>query len=145
MLAEILREPNSDLVAWLLGTLMQICNGKEQAGQKGNTKGAVGGKRSSRKCAVGAKPCAQGDKKLKDKPDANWNKGSGDLKARPHPVKLPACEKELEESMNNKGSHQQQKDYANAGKERPRFHPQQAEELGNTVLNLQSRMVQERD
>lgn len=35
LLAEILRQPNSDLVTWLLVvTLPQIYNGKEQAGQK---------------------------------------------------------------------------------------------------------------
>ena len=93
LLAEILREPNSDHVTWLLiVTLMQIYKGKEQAGQK-NTKGAVGGKRSPGKWTVGAKPCAQGDKKLKDKPGADWNKGSGGLVARPHPVKLPALKR----------------------------------------------------
>lgn len=27
------------------------------------------------------------------KPKAKWNKESGDLRARPHPVKLPTCEK----------------------------------------------------
>lgn len=72
LVAEILRQPNSDLVTWLLVvTLPQIYNGKEQAGQKRNTKGTVGGERSSGKWDVGAKSCAPGDKKLKDKPAAH--------------------------------------------------------------------------
>ena len=37
-----------------------------------------------------AKSCVQGDKWIK-----KWNKGSGDLRARSHPAKFPACEKEL--------------------------------------------------
>lgn len=37
-------------------------------------------------------------KKFKEKPDAKWNKGSGDLKARPHPGKL-TCEKELKRNF----------------------------------------------
>ena len=47
--------------------------------------------------------------KSTEKPDAKWNKGSGDLRARPHPAKLPTCEKELKKSLSNKENHQNQK------------------------------------
>ena len=43
----------------------------------------------------GVKFSAQGDKKFKEKPAAKWNKGKSDLRSRPHPTKLPTCEKEL--------------------------------------------------
>ena len=46
----------------------------------------------------GLKSSDQGNKKFNEKPDAKWNKGSGDLRARPHPAKLPTCEKELKKS-----------------------------------------------
>ena len=32
-------------------------------------------------------------------PAAKWNKGSGGGRTRPHPAKLPTCEKELEKSL----------------------------------------------
>ena len=35
-----------------------------------------------------------------------WNKGSGDLRVRSHPPKLPICGKELKKS---EGNHQKQK------------------------------------
>ena len=54
-------------------------------------------KRGTRKCFVGAKSCAQGDKKFKEKPEAKGHKGSGDPRAGHHPARLPACEKELKE------------------------------------------------
>jgi len=34
--------------------------------------------------------------------DSKWNKGSGDLRARPHPAKLPTCEKESKKSLSSK-------------------------------------------
>ena len=40
-----------------------------------------------------AKSCVQGDKKTKEKPDVKWSKGSGDLRGRAHPAKLPTGEK----------------------------------------------------
>ena len=43
----------------------------------------------------GPKFRAQRHKRFKEKPNAKWNKGDGDLRARPHPAKLPTCEKEL--------------------------------------------------
>lgn len=44
---------------------------------------------------TGAKPSAQGDKRFKEKPDDEWNRGSGDLRARPHPVKLLTYENDF--------------------------------------------------
>lgn len=45
----------------------------------------------------GAKCSAQGDKKkrFKGKTDSNSSEGTGNLRARSHPPKLSACEKEL--------------------------------------------------
>ena len=40
-------------------------------------------KKDTRKC-----------KQIKEKPGAKWSTESGDLRARPHPAKLPICEKE---------------------------------------------------
>ena len=45
----------------------------------------------------GGEPSAQGDKS-KEKPDSSWNKGSCDLRVRPHPDNLPTCENELKNS-----------------------------------------------
>jgi hypothetical protein len=41
-------------------------------------------------------------KTMKEKPDAKWNKVSSDLRARPHPAELPACEKESKKSLSSK-------------------------------------------
>jgi hypothetical protein len=41
---------------------------------------------------------AQRDKKFKEMPEAKWKKGSGNLRAKPHPAKLPKCEKESKKS-----------------------------------------------
>jgi len=43
---------------------------------------------------MGARTCKQ----IKEKPGAKWNKGSGDLRARSHPAKLPTCGKQLKKS-----------------------------------------------
>ena len=69
-------------------------NEKEQAkqGKLQNTQFAE--KRSTRKCD-GAESCAQGDKQIKEKPDAKGSKGRGVLGGRPHPAKLPICEKDF--------------------------------------------------
>jgi hypothetical protein len=32
--------------------------------------------------------------RFKKNPDVEWNTGSGDLRARPHPARLSTCEKE---------------------------------------------------
>lgn len=74
---------------------MQFYNEKEQAEQ-----GKIESDSLRRKGALGsiielAKSYAQGDQKFKEKPDPKWSKGSGDLRAGPHPVKLPVCKKEL--------------------------------------------------
>jgi hypothetical protein len=52
---------------------------------------------SRRKGAPGSemeKSCVPGDKEIKEKQDAKWKTGIGDLRARPHPAELPAFEKE---------------------------------------------------
>jgi hypothetical protein len=36
---------------------------------------------------------------LKEKPEAKWNKGSGDFRERLHPAKPPTCEKDLKKSL----------------------------------------------
>jgi hypothetical protein len=36
---------------------------------------------------------------MKGKPDVPWNKGSGDLKKRPHSAELPTCKKELRKAL----------------------------------------------
>ena len=84
---------------------MQIYNKKTTA--KGKLKNIqFEEKRRTRKWNVGAKSSAQGDKKFKD---AKWNKGSGNLRARPYSVKLLKSEKELRESLSSEGNHQKQK------------------------------------
>lgn len=42
-----------------------------------------------------AKSCVQENKQIKEKPDTKWNKRSGELRTRPHLMKLPVCQKEL--------------------------------------------------
>jgi hypothetical protein len=46
---------------------------------------------------------------FKEQPDAQWNKRSGDLIARPHPAKIPTFEKELKKSLSCGGNCEQQK------------------------------------
>ena len=70
-------------------------------------------KMSSRKYDVGAKSSVQGYKQLKEKPDAEQNKESGDIRVRFQPAKLPACERELKKSLSSKGKYQQHKADAN--------------------------------
>lgn len=100
---EILRQPSIVYVLWsLLFTRMLINNEKEQVGQ-GEIQNAQE-KKSSRKVGVGAKSCAQGDKNLKEMPDNKCNKGNRNLSVRCHPVKLPACKKELKENLSTEGN-----------------------------------------
>ena len=56
-----------------------------------------------------SKSSAQGDKKLKERPVSKWNKGSGNLRARPHADDLPTPEKELKKILNSERNRQQQK------------------------------------
>lgn len=37
-------------------------------------------------------------KRINEDPDAKWNKESGNFRARPHPARLPTCEKELKKT-----------------------------------------------
>ena len=70
---------------WLLViTFMQIHSKEKQTDQKEILQ------RLRRKRTLGSVMdyiSAQGDKKFEMKPDVKWNKGSDDLKARPHPAK----------------------------------------------------------
>ena len=66
------------------------------------------------KSNAGAKSSAQGDKKLKEKPDTIQNKENGAPGAWLNPAKLPICEEELRENFRLKGNLQQRKVYANA-------------------------------
>lgn len=40
-------------------------------------------------------PVSQGDKTFEENPDVKWNKGSDDLRARPHPAQLLTSGKEF--------------------------------------------------
>ena len=66
---------------------MQIYNEMEQAEQGKIQNVQFEEKRSTRK-GNGAKSSTQRDKKFKENPNAKWNKGSGDFRARPHPAKF---------------------------------------------------------
>ena len=72
---------------WVVVTFMQINNEKEQA-EKGKVQNVeFGGKRNIRKYSR-VKSNAQGEKS-----DSKWNKGSGDLRERPHLAKFSTSEK----------------------------------------------------
>ena len=71
----------------LVASLMQIYNEKEQAEQGKRESVQFVEKRGTRKC-----------KQSKEKPNTNCNIRSGDLRARPHPTKLPSYEKELKKN-----------------------------------------------
>ena len=58
-----------------------------------------------------------------EKPDAHWNKGSGDLTARLHPAKLLTCEKELKKNLSSVGKHQKQKADENVTEGGSSFNP----------------------
>jgi hypothetical protein len=84
---------------WLLVfTLMQIYNETEQSEQGKSQSIEFEGKRDIRNWNA-TQSCVQDDKKVKEKPDVKCNKGSCDLRARPHPAMLPTCERELKKSF----------------------------------------------
>ena len=63
LLEEISRQPSIDCVLWLLVvSLTQIYHGKEQVGQRETQRGQLEEQKNTRKCNIGAKSCAQGDK-----------------------------------------------------------------------------------
>lgn len=73
--------------------------------EKRNTKHTV-----LRRFNVGAKSCAHGNEKFKEKHDLYWGKrGSG---TRPHPAQLPTCKMKLKMSLCNRENYQR-KAYAN--------------------------------
>ena len=63
---------------------MQIYTEKEQAGQ---------GKIQS--VQLEEKGALESVNRLKEKPHSKWDKGNGDLRASPHPVKFPTCSEEV--------------------------------------------------
>ena len=63
---------------------MQIYDEKEQAEQGKLQNVQLEEKMSTRKCD-----------QIKEKPHTKWNKGSGDLRARAHPAKIPIYKREL--------------------------------------------------
>lgn len=55
--------------------------------------------KSSTKISIGTKSTVQGDKKLNEKSDAKWTKGSGGLRVRLPTDKLPNYGKELKKKL----------------------------------------------
>ena len=70
-------------------------------------------KRNTKKCNVGDMIIAQRNKQFIEKSDANWNKGKGDIRSRPHLIKLPNYETKLKKSLSSEGNHQKKKAVAN--------------------------------
>jgi hypothetical protein len=84
---------------WLLILLlMKIYNEKEQAEQEKIENLQFEEKRHTRKYNI-VKSCVQGEKQIKEIHNVKWIKGSGDLRARSHPAKLPTCERGLKKSL----------------------------------------------
>ena len=106
---------------------MSIYKKKEQAEQENNTNSKVWGEKKLGGWGVGNRPktSAQGDKS-KEKPDSSWNKGSCDLRVRPHPDNLPTCENELKKSLSSEGSHQEEKANIIVILQGAKFQPHQA-------------------
>jgi hypothetical protein len=71
---------------------MMTYNEKEQIEQEKKQNVQFKEKWGTRKWS-GAISCVQGDKQIKEKLNVRWNKGHGDRWAKPHPAKLPTCEK----------------------------------------------------
>lgn len=65
------------------------------------------------KCFVRDKSSAQKKKKFKVKPNAKYYKRVSNLRASSPPAKLPACEKELKNSLSSEENHNQQRTDAN--------------------------------
>lgn len=103
VLAEgISRHSDSILHLWSLVTMLtQIYIQKEQA-EQGNTQNVqIKENGSPRKCNVGAKSHAQGNKKVKEKPAAKRYEGSDDLKTIHKSAKIPSWEEELMKSLSS--------------------------------------------
>lgn len=69
---EISRQPSTDCVMWLLVITIHRSTVKRASGAKRNVKCTFEEKKSTKNCNAGAKACAQGDEKLKERPDSNW-------------------------------------------------------------------------
>ena len=66
---------------------MQIYNENKQT-EQGKMQNAQFKEKGDARKQDGAKSCVQGDKQMKENPDVEWKKGSGDLRARSCPAKL---------------------------------------------------------
>lgn len=77
---------------------MQIYSEKEQTEKEKKYKNAYFEEKGGTRKQTVAKACVEGDKQIREKLDAKWNKGSGDLRPRSHPDKLPILEKKLKKS-----------------------------------------------
>ena len=92
---------------------MDIYNEKEQA-EQGKIQNTQFEEKRSTMNYIGTKYGVQGDTKFKEKPNAQWDKESGDFRVRPHSSKLLICGNELKkEKFNQKAKHHQQKDDTN--------------------------------
>lgn len=73
---------------WLLiDSIMQIYNEKEYLSKENYKMYSFRSKEGTR-MYIGTNPVFKAKKNDEKKPDAKWNAGSYDLRARPHPAKL---------------------------------------------------------
>lgn len=80
------RQSSIDSVLLLLVvSLMQICNEKEEVGQKDGQNIQFEEEESIRKFNIGAKACTERDKEVKVRLDPHWDKRSGHLRTRSLP------------------------------------------------------------
>lgn len=77
---KISRLASIDHIIWLLVSILaQVCNEREQVGQREVQNVQFVEKKNTRRCNIGAKSHAKGDKKFKETPDAQENKELGTL------------------------------------------------------------------
>lgn len=90
---------------------------------------------NTRKFNVGAKAYAEGDKGIKEKPGAQWNKGNGAVRVRPHPAKFPTCDRNVPKDFSDPKKHQQIKvaaDVTQGGQRSPQVDKQTWEHWSNS-------------
>lgn len=85
---KISRLPSIDCIIWLLVSILaQVCNEREQVGQREVQNVQFVEKKNTRRCNIGAKSHAKGDK-FKETPDAQENKELGTLGARSYQLSI---------------------------------------------------------
>lgn len=90
LLKGIPEQPSIDSVVWLLLlSQKKICVEKEK-GVQGSCKEYNLRRERAPGSGIEINPVFE---KIKEKPDIKRNKGSSDFKTRPHPAKLPTCER----------------------------------------------------